>query len=142
MNTLQSRSARRNRGFTLIELMIVVTVLGILVGVAVPVYSDSVRKARRGQAKSDMVEAAQLMERRYTLNGKYDGKTLKQILGSDQSPRTGTAHYTLTMQSDAKSFTIRATPSTATGQNKDKCGEMTLNQIGTKTAASTDGCWD
>lgn len=143
MNARISHGARsRSGGFTLIELMIVVTVIGVIAAIAIPTYDSSVRKARRGQAKADLVEAAQMMERYYTLNRSYSGKTLKQIFGSEQSPRSGVAHYTLSLVSDAKSFTITATPSTATGQSKDQCETLTLDHKGAKTAAKSEGCWN
>lgn len=133
---------RRDAGFTLIELMIVVALTGILVAIAVPTYQDSVRKSRRGQAQADLVEAAQALERYYTVNGKYTGKTLKEIAGFDQSPRAdGTAHYSLSLQADTRSYTVTATPSSDSSQSQDKCGTMSVDATGKKTAKSTDYCW-
>ncbi|MEH6415410.1 type IV pilin protein [Pseudomonas sp. CGJS7] len=133
--------ARANRGFTLMELMIALTIVSILVGIAVPIYSDAQRKSRRGQAKADLVEAAQMMERYYSLNNKYSDSTLKDIYGYAQSPRTGAAHYALELSADAKSFKITATPSAASGQAKDKCGTLSLDSKGEKTASGVN-CWD
>ena len=61
----------RKRGFTLIELMIVVAVVGILAAIAYPSYTDSVRKARRTDAKSALTEAAQKLEIFYARNSSY-----------------------------------------------------------------------
>lgn len=133
---------QRSAGFTLIELMIVVAVIGILVAIAVPTYQDSVRKSRRGQAQADLAEAAQAMERYYTVNGKYTGKTLKEIAGFDQSPRsTGTAYYSLSLQADTRSYTVTATPASGSDQSQDKCGTMSVDATGKKTAKSSDYCW-
>ena len=60
------------RGFTLMELMIVVAIIGILAGIAYPTYQDSVRKSRRADAEAVLLELAQWMERFYTENNRYD----------------------------------------------------------------------
>ncbi|MEH6415458.1 type IV pilin protein [Pseudomonas sp. CGJS7] len=138
---------RKNRGFTLIELMVTVGIVAILVGIAVPTYQDSVRKSRRGQAKADLLEAAQAMERYYTVNNKYDGKaSVADYAGFDQSPRKPAAKfYALEFDGavSATQFKIKATPQKNTGQEKDKCGTMTIDSAGLKTAAvGVEGCWD
>jgi type IV pilus assembly protein PilE len=61
----------KKRGFTLIELMIVVAVVGIIAAIAYPSYMDSVRKARRTDAKSALTEAAQKLEILYARNASY-----------------------------------------------------------------------
>ena len=66
-------SKSSTRGFTLIELMIVVVVLSIIMTIAVTSYRDSVLKARRAEAKADMLEMAQLLERYYTENNSFIG---------------------------------------------------------------------
>ena len=60
---------RKLRGFTLIELMIVVAVIAVLAAIAYPSYQDSVRKGRRGEAKSELVTLAQARERCFTEKG-------------------------------------------------------------------------
>ncbi|MCC4620365.1 type IV pilin protein, partial [Xanthomonas cassavae CFBP 4642] len=66
---LSQRAA--GNGFTLIELMIVVAVVGILAAVAYPSYAEHIRKSRRAQAKADLVEYAQMAERSHTTNNTY-----------------------------------------------------------------------
>ena len=64
----------RPRGFTLVELLIVVAIIGILAAIVYPSYQDSVRKSRRADAKAVMAEAAQFMERFYTENFCYSNR--------------------------------------------------------------------
>lgn len=127
---------RSAHGFTLIELMIVVAVVAILAAIAYPNFNDSVRKSRRGQAKADMAEMAQNLERWHTMNNTYVGADAKL---PTQSPKEGTARYALKVEGTQAGFTITATPKT--GQDKDKCGELKLDQAGRKTP-TTEGCWN
>lgn len=140
-----SRARNRARGFTLIELMVVVAVVAILAAVAVPSYQDAVRKGHRGQAKADLVDLAQQAERYRTINnGSYLGFTVPS--GAATSPRTGTARYDVALQgaATATTFEIRAVP--RTGQNKDtKCMTLSINQLGQKAIVGGSGsatdCW-
>lgn len=136
---MKTCSRRMARGFTLIELMITVAVVAILAAVAIPSYSEHVRKSRRAQAKADLVELAQQLERFHTVQNTYSGMTLPFT----QSPRDGKSYYTLSLSGAATSsaFTLQAVP--GTGQDKDKCGTLTLDQAGRKTptAAKVAGCW-
>lgn len=134
----------QSRGFTLIELMIAVAIVAILVAIAYPAYDDSVRKARRGQAKADMAELAQLAERWHTVNNTYVGFWASVPSSQKVSPRTGgTVAYNLGQVETANTFTITATPTG--GQTKDtRCGTLTLNQAGQKTksgSGSLADCW-
>ncbi|KAB7764069.1 type IV pilin protein [Xanthomonas maliensis] len=129
-------------GFTLIELMIVVAVVGILAAVAYPSYSDHIRKSRRAQAKADLVEYSQLLERSHTTNNTYANFKFGNGSTTIQSPREGgTAQYNITLATSQSTFTLTATPQG--GQAKDRCGTLTLNQAGVKTpsATTTSGCW-
>ena len=106
---------RSARGFTLIELMIAVAVVAILASIAYPSYMDSVRKSRRGQAKADLVELAQILERYHTNNLVYPtGTSWTNPL--PQSPRDGTAQYAIdvNVDKDGGTYTLTATPSTTT----------------------------
>jgi type IV pilus assembly protein PilE len=135
MNQIQPQR-RRMRGFTLIELMVVVAIVGILVGIAVPTYQDSVRKSRRGQAKADLVEAAQAMERYYTVQGRYTGAPLPFA----RSPQAGDPRYTLSFQSapTSQAFTIRAVP--IGPQARDSCGTLSINSAGSRLP-NDPSCW-
>ncbi len=129
------------RGFTLIELMIVVAVIAILAAIAVPSYADHVRKSRRAQAKADLVEYAAGAERFHTVNNTYVGYKFPNGAETIQSPREGgTAAYTITLATAARTFTLTATA--GTDQSKDKCRNLSVNQANVKTAGATlSECW-
>ncbi|MBB6598681.1 prepilin-type N-terminal cleavage/methylation domain-containing protein [Luteimonas sp. MC1825] len=123
-------------GFTLIELMVVVAVVAILVAIAVPSYSEAVRKGKRGQAKSDLVEAAQIAERYKTINSTYTGLSVGTTSADEipfsQSPKTGTANYIIAVSGtpDASTFKLIATPTG--GQAEDRCGVLSIDAAGIK----------
>lgn len=132
---------KKNSGFTLIELMIVVAIVSILAAIAFPAYNDSVRKSRRADAISVLTEAQNSLERYYTENGSYTGYTLASELQS--SPKgSGTTFYTIAVSTlNAQDYTLTATRQG--DQTSDKCGDLTLNHVGYKnvTSGTVDDCW-
>ena len=136
MRAMKSDS-KRSRGFTLIELMIVVAIVGILAAIAYPSYQDYARRAARADAQADMLELAQWMERRFTTNNTYAGAVLPFIV----SPRTGAVRYNLNLINlGAATYTIQAVP-VAGPQAADVCGTMTVNQLGQTTPVNPVDCW-
>lgn len=140
VRALRTRGGNRRlaRGFSLIELMVVVVVIAILAAVAYPNYRDSTLKSRRGQAKADLVEMAQILERRHTVQNNYAGAV--PVL-SDSSAR---AHYdfpTAAIAANAQTFTLTATPKG--GQTADRCGTLSLTHTGQKgqTSGTAAECW-
>jgi type IV pilus assembly protein PilE len=119
------------QGFTLIEVMIVVVIVGILAAIAFPSYNDSVRRGHRTDAQTEMMELAQDMERCFTANNSYIGC---------RDPNN-TDRYGITRTVTATTFTITATPTTTGGQNADPCGVMTLDQSGDRTPEEPPDCW-
>jgi type IV pilus assembly protein PilE len=147
MSSVALPTRRAARGFTLIELMIVVGVVAILAAIAYPAYTDAVRKGRRGQAKADLMELSQLAERWKTVNNTYvgfgspgGGGVLNGEMG--RSPRTGAQFYSVSIAATATTFTLTATPGSGSDQANDGCGALSINQAGAKTkTGSKADCW-
>ncbi len=140
------RRAQRSLGFTLIELMIAVAIVGILAAIAYPSYQEQVRKGRRADAMAQLVTLAQAYERYYTSNNTYEGFLDSVPAAQRNSPTQGTAYYVITRTQETRtSFTLMATPQTAGNQSSDRCGKLTLNHLGQKNivdaTATREECW-
>lgn len=141
-------------GFTLLELLVVVAIIGILMSIAIPSYQDYIRKARRGDGKTTLLTTAQAMERFYTENSTYSAATLGTTstavgktttaegyytIGFDSAPTSATiCGSTTTTSPSASAFRICATPTGA--QANDSCSILSLSHTGEKYPTS-GGCW-
>lgn len=148
---------KKVRGFSLIELMVAVAVVGILSMVAYPSYINYMIRSNRNVAKSDLMELQQNMERNYSLTNRYDqapdgtAVTINStsVIPFKQSPRTGTANYNITFSVAPTSlaYTLSAAPTGV--QLKDtQCATLTLTSAGVRGAAGVTGnvtsvnnCW-
>lgn len=136
--------ARIQKGVTLIELMVVVAVIAVLAAIAYPAYQDQMQRARRSDAKTALLAAAQAMERYYTENNTYifpEGTTLASVYGSATSPE---GYYTLALTTQtATAFTITATR-TGVQAGDSGCGNYTYTQTGVRGVSGSLGveqCW-
>ena len=134
------------RGFTLIEILIVVAIIGLLVGIALPAYQGSVLRSGRAEAKNELLQVASDQERFFSSNNTYS---------TDPIPLDGTVDTTRVTQNSLYSIAVAACAggaitncfvATATAQNTqtdDDCTTLTFSSTGVRgaTGASTDECW-
>ena len=158
--------AMSHRGFTLIELLITMAVLAILAAVAIPQYRDYVVRTKRADAKRALVEAAQILERNYTVSGCYNRASAEDCPAQSgtaidlpstlkRSPAEGRGSYSLavTFTNSGQSFSLQATPCGSSDKcssfthesfSDDLCGGLTLDSTGQRGVTgegSVAACW-
>ena len=142
---------KRQLGFTLIELMVTVVIIGILSAIAYPSYTQYVLRANRAEARAILLESVQFLERNYTTANRYDQTSagIAITLPYLFSPKTATTpKYNITAvygSAPAQTFTLNAIP--AGVMFGDVCGTYTLTDTGIQgqgvsgTTAATAACW-
>lgn len=141
MNWQQAARAQRERGITLIEVMVVVAIVAILAAIVYPSYQDQVRRTRRAEAKAMLVDAQARQERHYFQENSYSA----DLAGLGYPSGTVTSEngfYTLSITGGGQSYTMKATPN---GVTDTQCNIMTINNNNRRrvesATLSADACW-
>jgi type IV pilus assembly protein PilE len=143
----------KQRGFTLIELMIAMVVIAILAAIGYPSYLEYVNRGKRAEGKSALLRAAQQMERFYSLNNCYPTNTATcgnagssataltaARINSFSGDSAAASSHTISVTTNAQDFTLTATPS----YTDTKCGNLTLTNTNAKGESGTESvqtCW-
>ena len=143
--TMKRVNRSRMRGFTLLELMIVIVIVAILAGVGYPAYVGYADRARRADGRSFLLDAAARQERYFFDNNRYT--TTTGDLGYTSSPPSSPeGNYTLTVAvgatgSIATSYALTAAPTYT--ERATTCGNLTLDSRGAKGQAggTSEICW-
>lgn len=131
---------RRAAGFSLIELMIAVVVVGILAAVAYPSYQEHVRKGRRAAAQGYLMDLAQRQQQYFLDNRGY--ASTAAALGYASTPSEVSPYYSVAVTVVAgppPSYSITASPTGS--QTSDTCGSLTITGAGAKTSSAGSNCW-
>jgi type IV pilus assembly protein PilE len=130
---------RYENGFTLIELMITVAIIGILSAIAYPSYMQYVLRANRADAKAILMESSQFMERYFTTNNTYVGaNVLSAVAPKGASDSSKKYDISFVDTPTASAYTLQAEP--AGSQESDTCGTLTLSNTGAQSPTRA-GCW-
>lgn len=131
--------------FTLIELVMAVAIIGILASVAFPVYTDQIRKSKRADLVTDIMQCAAVLERRYTISSTYENTACNNIANDDYN-----IAVSVSCDSNGKKncYLITTTASSGFATEDTHCATFTMDHLGSRKATSSGGndhtrdCWN
>ncbi|WP_434558689.1 prepilin-type N-terminal cleavage/methylation domain-containing protein [Pseudomonas sp. Z5-35] len=130
---------RSNRGFTLIEILIVIAIVGIVITIGYPSLSEYMKKGRRTEIAGLLSEQAQILERHYSKNNVYTNAT--GLSG-------GNDFYTITATTlTEQTYTLTAMRRSGSSMATDKCGDFTIDNTGKRgnvnsaAGVTAKDCW-
>lgn len=138
----------RQQGYTMLELLMVIAILGILAAIAIPSYQDSTRRANRADAQITLSRLSTLQERYYFRTNQYAGDfsdLLSGLADNTTSITSDEGYYTVALTATNSSWSMTAT-ATGSQVNDTDCNKLTLTNLGRKTSLDSDGgatteCW-
>ena len=143
----------KQRGFTLIELMVTVAVIAILATIAYASYGAYVKRGYRSEAKSALLQDATILERNFTTANRYDQDSGGNAMNTQiiqYAPTSGTHVYQISVSyntTPAMDFTLTAQPLSGGPMANDECGSFTLTNAGAQGLSGNTGsttaadCW-
>lgn len=144
---------KSNQGFTLLELLVVVVILGIITAIAVNSYTDNVRRSRRVAARDVLLQNASFMQRFMTVNNNYatdvgGNAIVLPFLTSPMASTGSNVDYDITVSSPAGNnavFSLKAVPKAGGRMATDACGTYVVDELGRRTlegnTLTINDCW-
>lgn len=139
-NFLHSKNSRKQFGFTLMELMITVAIVGILAAIAYPSYTSFITRSNRSEGQGELLRFANLQEQ-YFVDYRTYGTDLTDLGRTTTTTLTESGNYTISVANGANAvgFTLNATAQGSQATNDSSCTPLTIDQVGVK---GPPGCWD
>lgn len=142
---MKRSTSHRVAGFTLIELMVTITIATILISIAVPAYTGQIRKSRRTEARTALLDLAAREERFFSTNSAYTSVPANLGYAGAFPVQIGSGYYQVAVtNATGTAFTATATPINSQTADATQCGTFTIDNTGQQTVSGGLGattCW-